>query len=112
MSEWERKRSQAHIIHYADFQRLWRFFCAVGGDFVAKNLRPLAKKLQMAIAIKRNRRISIDQKQFYSAKAQRTVTKYTLTEYNQDTKNYTTLFASWSLPDVIKYLAAILNEEA
>jgi len=77
---------------------------------MAKNLRPLAKKLQMAIAIKRNRRISIDQKQFYSTKAQRTVTKYTITEFVPDTKKYNTLFTSWSLPDVIKYLASILNE--
>lgn len=76
---------------------------------MAKNLRPLAKKLQMAIAIKRNRRISIDQKQFYSTKAQRTVTKYTLTEFIEG--KYKTLYTSWSLPDVIKYLASILNEE-
>ena len=75
---------------------------------MAKNLRPLAKKLQMAIAIKRNRRISIDQKQFYSTKAQRTVTKYTLTEFVEG--KYKTLYTSWSLPDVIKYLASILNE--
>ena len=76
---------------------------------MAKNLRPLAKKLQIAIAIKRNRRISIDQKQFYSTKAQRTVTKYTLTEFVEG--KYKTLYTSWSLPDVIKYLASILNEE-
>lgn len=76
---------------------------------MAKNLRPLAKKLQMAIAIKRDRRISIDQKQFYSTKAQRTVTKYTLTEFIEG--KYKTLYVSWSLPDVIKYLASILNEE-
>lgn len=76
---------------------------------MAKNLRPLAKKLQMAIAIKRDRRISIDQKQFYSTKAQRTVTKYTLTEFIEG--KYKTLYTSWSLPDVIKYLASILNEE-
>lgn len=76
---------------------------------MAKNLRPLAKKLQMAIAIKRNRRISIDQKQFYSTKAQRTVTKYTLTEFIEG--KYKTLYTSWSLPDVIKYLASILNGE-
>lgn len=76
---------------------------------MAKNLRPLAKKLQMAIAIKRNRRISIDQKQFYSTKAQRTVTKYTLTEFIDG--KYKTLYTSWSLPEIIKYLASILNEE-
>ena len=76
---------------------------------MAKNLRPLAKKLQMAIAIKRDRRISIDQKQFYSTKAQRTVTKYTLTEFIEG--KYKTLYTSWSLPEVIKYLASILNEE-
>lgn len=76
---------------------------------MAKNLRPLAKKLQMAIAIKRDRKISIDQKQFYSTKAQRTVTKYTLTEFIEG--KYKTLYTSWSLPDVIKYLASILNGE-
>lgn len=76
---------------------------------MAKNLRPLAKKLQMAIAIKRDRRISIDQKQFYSTKVQRTVTKYTLTEFIEG--KYKTLYTSWSLPEIIKYLASILNEE-
>ena len=78
---------------------------------MAQNYRALAKKLQTAIAIKRDRRISINYFQQYSQKAGRTVTKYVLTEFNEDKNKYVTLFKSWSLPEVVKYLASILNEE-
>lgn len=82
---------------------------------MAQNLRALARKLQQAIAIKRNRRISINQYQSYSAKAGRTVTKYVLSEYTVTDKEtgrgkYKTLLESWSLPEVVKYLAGILNQ--
>lgn len=82
---------------------------------MAQNLRALARKLQQAIAIKRNRRIAINQYQSYSTKAGRTVTKYVLSEYQADAKTgngkYITLLESWSLPEVVKFLAGILNRE-
>ena len=81
---------------------------------MAQNLRVLARKLQQAIAIKRGRRISLNQYQTYSTKAGRTVTKYVLSEYQADAKTgkgkYNTLFESWSLPEVVKYLAGVLNQ--
>lgn len=77
---------------------------------MARNLRPLARKLQMAIAIQQNRRIAINQYQTYSTKAGRTVTKYVLSERIHDSKTgkdkYKNLFESWSLPDVVKFLAS------
>ena len=83
---------------------------------MAQNLRALARKLQQAIAIRCNRRISINQYQVYSTKAGRTVTKYVLSELttdpkNKDRKKYSNLLESWSLPDVVKYMAGILNGE-
>lgn len=82
---------------------------------MALNLRQLCRKLQMAIAINRSRRISINYFQTYSSKAGRTVTKYVLSEYVTDGEKakgkYTVLLESWSLPDVVKYLAGILNSE-
>jgi hypothetical protein len=109
MSEANASARSAHLYNIVIFKRFQALFLLYGVFSMAKNLRPLAKKLQMAIAIKRDRKISIDQKQFYSTKAQRTVTKYTLTEFIEG--KYKTLYTSWSLPEVIKYLASILNGE-
>ena len=78
---------------------------------MAQNLRQLTRKLQQAIAIQRDRRISINQYQKYSTKAQRTVTKYVLTEYDAEKQKYKTLFSSWSMPEVVKYLANVLQGE-
>lgn len=81
---------------------------------MAKSLRPLVKKLQTALFIQRGRRISITHYQMYSDKAQRTVTKYVISENNIDDageNNYKTLFSTWSLPEVVKRLAAMLNGE-
>ena len=76
---------------------------------MAQNLRALARKLQQAIAIKRNRRLSINQYQSYSTKAGRTVTKYVISEYDQG--KYKTLYETWRLPDLVVFLASILNGE-
>ena len=79
---------------------------------MANNLRPLARKLQTALYIQCGRRISINQYQMYSAKAGRTVTKYVLSEGTQaddGRSTYKTLLSSWSLPDVVRYLAVELN---
>lgn len=78
---------------------------------MAQNLRQLTRKLQQAIAIQRGRRISINQYQQYSAKAQRTVTKYVLSEYDAEKKKYRALFSSWSMPEVVKFLANVLQGE-
>lgn len=79
---------------------------------MANNLRPLIKKIQTALYIKNQRRININYYQMYSEKAQRTVTKYVLSENTPDddgNNNYKTLMSTWSLPEVVKYLANELN---
>jgi len=81
---------------------------------MAVNLRPLARKLQTALYIQRQRRISINYYQMYSQKAGRTVTKYIISEYIQgedSSGKYTKLFESWSLPEVVKFLAGLLQGE-
>lgn len=84
---------------------------------MAANLRPLCRKLQTALALQQGRRISINTYQAYSTKAGRTVTKYILSEHVQQDgdsaaparEKYQTLFQSWSLPDVVKFLAGELQ---
>lgn len=76
---------------------------------MATNYRTLARKLQTAISLQHGRRISIQTFQSYSPKAKRTVTKYVLSEYLEDSRKYSKLFESWSLPDVVKFMAGILN---
>ena len=76
------------------------------------NLRPVARKLQTALAI-RGRRISINQYQAFSTKAGRSVTKYVLSEYVQhgEKGKYVNLYETWSLPDVVKFLAKLYTNE-
>lgn len=76
------------------------------------NLRPLIRKLQQALALQQGRRISMSIFQSYSPKAQRTVSKYILSEQRIDDDGkarYHTLIQSWSLPEIVKCLAAELN---
>lgn len=81
---------------------------------MAANYRSMARKLQMALAAQ-GRRIAINQYQAYSAKAGRTVTKYVLSEYKQPTGaprgKYENFFATWSMPEVVRALAAIYAGE-
>ena len=80
---------------------------------MANNLRPLVKKLQTALFLKQQRRININYYQMYSEKAQRTVTKYVLSENTPDSEGnnkYNTLMSTWSLPEVVKYLAGELKQ--
>lgn len=85
---------------------------------MAANLRPLCRKLQTALAIQQGRRISINTYQAYSTKAGRTVTKYILSEHVQQDgdsaaptrEKYHTLFQSWSMPDVVRFLADELQK--
>jgi hypothetical protein len=83
---------------------------------MAANLRQLARKLQQAIAIRNNRRLSINQYQSYSTKAGRTVTKYVVSEYiagdSCSKGKYKTLYETWNLPQLVKYLATVLDGEA
>ena len=74
---------------------------------MATNLRPLAKKLQTALAVNQHRYISINQYQCYSPKAQRTCTKYILSE-KIDGK-YNNLLSTFSFPDVVKFLGEQWN---
>lgn len=80
---------------------------------MATNYRTVARKLQTALAIS-GRKISINQYQAYSARAGRTVTKYVLSEYVQHTQGgkgkYQNLLESWSLPEVVKFLANLYSE--
>ena len=85
---------------------------------MATNYRTVARKLQTALAMS-GRKISINQYQAYSARAGRTVTKYVLSEYvlseyvqhtPGEKGKYQNLFESWSLPDVVKYLANLYSE--
>ena len=78
---------------------------------MAQNYRSIAKKLQTAIAIKHDRRISINYFQQYSTKQKRTVTKYVLSEYDQNKKKYVTLFKSWQLPEIVQFLGNIYQSD-
>ena len=75
---------------------------------MATNLRPLARKLQTALAVQYHRYISINQYQCYSSKANRTCTKYILSE-RVDGK-YNNLLSTFSFPDVVKFLGSLWND--
>ena len=74
------------------------------------NYRSLARRLQQAIAIKRGRQLSISYYQMFSTKAGRTVTKYVISE--RIGGKYKSLLESWSLPDVVKFLAGELQKDS
>lgn len=79
---------------------------------MATNLRPLARKLQTALAIQQKRRFSISQYQAWSTKAGRMVTKYVVAEYIPDQGprgKYVNKLSTWSFPDVVKFLASELQ---
>lgn len=76
---------------------------------MAANLRPLARKLQTALALRQGRRFTISQYQAWSAKANRMVTKYVVAEYFPDAGNYQNRLATWNYAEIVKYFAAELN---
>lgn len=81
---------------------------------MANNYRALVKKLQTALYLQKQRRITITNYSMWSDKAGRMVTKYVLSENTPDDagNHYKTLFSAWALPDVVKFLADQLQGEA
>lgn len=76
---------------------------------MATNLRPLARKLQTALALQQNRRFTISQYQAWSEKAGRMVTKYVVAEYFPEEGRYQNRLATWNYSEIVKYFAAELN---
>ena len=71
------------------------------------SLRAIANRMQTALAM-RGRLISINQYQSFSEKAGRMVTKFVCSEKNEKGK-YRTVFESWQLAEIVKFLAGELN---
>lgn len=77
------------------------------------NIRKITRKLQMALC-QQGRYIRINQKQFYSATAERMVTKYVLIETRENEtgrKKDHTLLETYRPEEVAKKLAAIYGGE-
>lgn len=75
------------------------------------NLHATARKLQTALTQK-GRYIKINQLQSYSERAERMVTKFVLFEKRnvEDKEKNVTICSTYSMADVVKTLAAILND--
>ena len=75
------------------------------------NLRALANKLQTALVI-RGRRVKINQYQSWSDRQQRMVTKFVVCEKRMVENKFkdVTIVESYQLADIVKALAAILEE--
>lgn len=73
-------------------------------------LKSIANKLQKALTMN-GRYITINQNQFYSEKLEKMCTKYVLKEKEEidgETKNVT-LLETFSMVDVVNFLADLLN---
>lgn len=78
-----------------------------------QDLRRLARRLMQAISIQQGRRLSLATYQVYSQRAGRMCTKYQLSEQRPDSTGrtrYQTILSTWQLPDVVKTLAAELQQ--
>lgn len=75
------------------------------------NLHATARKLQTALAV-RGRHIKINQYQSYSERAERMVTKFVVCEKRkvEDKEKDVVICSSYKMADVVKSLAAILND--
>lgn len=75
------------------------------------NLHATARKLQTALTMK-GRYIKINQFQSYSERAERMVTKFVLSEKRkvEDKEKDVVICSTYQMADVVKNLAAILNE--
>ncbi len=74
------------------------------------NLRALAYKLQSAL-LHNGIKIKINQMQIYSAKMDRMVTKYMVSEYRSDEKpKNVTLLETYQIADVVKLLAGLYSD--
>lgn len=75
------------------------------------NIHATARKLQTALAV-RGRHIKINQYQSYSERAERMVTKFVVCEKRkvEDKEKDVVICSSYKMADVVKSLAAILND--
>ncbi len=75
------------------------------------NLHAIARKLQTALAI-RGRHIKINQFQSYSERSERMVTKFVVCEKRkiEDKEKDVVICSSYKMADVVKSLAALLND--
>lgn len=77
------------------------------------NIRRLMYKLQTALCM-RGTKIKINQQQIWSEKRERMVTKYVIMRevYSEKQKRmkYETALESFQAAEVVKYLAALLND--
>ena len=75
------------------------------------NLHATARKLQTALTMK-GRYIKINQFQSYSERAERMVTKFVLSEKRnvEGKEKDVAICSTYSMADVVKTLAAILND--
>lgn len=77
------------------------------------NIRRLMYKLQTALCM-RGTKIKINQRQTWSEKSERMVTKYVILKETFDKRQqrmkYETVLESYQAADVVKYLAALLND--
>lgn len=75
------------------------------------NLHAIARKLQTAFAV-RGRYIKINQYQSYSERTERMVTKFVVCEKRkvEDKEKDVIICSSYKMADVVKSLAALLND--
>lgn len=77
------------------------------------NIRRLMYKLQTALCM-RGTRIKINQRQMWSEKSERMVTKYVILKETFDKRQqrmkYETVLESYQAADVVKYLAGLLDD--
>lgn len=77
------------------------------------NIRRLMYKLQTALCM-RGTRIKINQRQTWSEKSERMVTKYVILKETFDKRQqrmkYETVLESYQAADVVKYLAGLLDD--
>lgn len=77
------------------------------------NMRRLMYKLQTALCV-RGTKIKINQRQTWSEKSERMVTKYVILkeifDKEQQRSRYETAFESYQTADVVKYLAGLLDD--
>jgi hypothetical protein len=76
-------------------------------------MRRLMYKLQTALCV-RGTKIKINQRQTWSEKSERMVTKYVILkeifDKKQQRSRYETAFESYQTADVVKYLAGLLDD--
>ena len=77
------------------------------------NMRRLMYKLQTALCV-RGTKIKINQRQSWSEKSERMVTKYVVLkeifDKKQQRSRYETALESYQTADVVKYLAGLLDD--